>query len=354
MHQRLLLCSVFLSLFSILSCISVPVSPPAPKTPVTVPETPVKPNIPDQPISTPPSKLVIMKGVDVSIPQKDFDEMAKAGINILTTEWGIEVGIDKAKAFLDKAEKARLKVVMDGGFTYTAWGFTDSDWDNLPFGKKPVWQKDLVQNWVKALKGHPSIYAWDICNEYGENLPSGPAANQSDWPNTAMTLAQLKQARNDVLQIDPGKPILIRTYSWDLDQPPFDIRSTGLRRPFEAGLAEIVSLNLYSNYLDNGKLQWPTVIEDVTAESVRIIKSKDPNIKVWLSLAAFEDNQSFQRPTTASLSRDINQVLKISAIDGISYFSWGPTDIGKGKKWYLPETGADLWDVIKKSIKVIP
>jgi hypothetical protein len=91
------------------------------------------------------------------------------------------------------------------------------------------------------------------------------------------------------------------------------------------------------------------VIEDVTAESVRIIKSKDPNIKVWLSLAAFEDNQSFQRPTTASLSRDINQALKISAIDGISYFSWGPTDIGKGKKWYLPETGADLWDVIKRA-----
>jgi hypothetical protein len=233
-----------------------------------------------------------------------------------------------------------------------AWGFLNQDWDNLPAGKKPVWQKDKVQSWVKTFKDHPAVYAWDICNEYGENLPSGSDAKNSEWPKTATTLAQLKQARHDVLEIDPSKPILIRTYSWDFSEPPFDIRGTGLHRPFEEGIAEIISLNLYSNYLENGKLQWPTVIEEAAAESVRIIKSKDPNIKVWLSLAAFEDTKSFQRPTAASLVRDINEANKIPAIDGISYFSWGPTEIGnKGQKWYLPETGADLWEVIKKSIK---
>jgi hypothetical protein len=50
------------------------------------------------------------------------------------------------------------------------------------------------------------------------------------------------------------------------------------------------------------------------------------------------------------LDRDINEALKISAIDGISYFSWGPTEIGnEGKIWYLPKTGADLWEVIKRA-----
>ncbi len=238
-------------------------------------------------------------------------------------------------------------LVLDGGFSSTAWGFTDGDWDNLPKGKMPTWQKDKVQNWVKAFKDHPAVFGWDICNEYGENLPSGVIAKNSQWPKTAITLQQLKQARSDVLQIDPSKPILIRTYEWDLNEPPF-----GNHRPFEAGLADIVMLNFYSNYLENNKLQWPDVIQDVGAKCVQVTKTKDPKVKIWVSIAAFEDATLFQRPTIASLTRDIKETLTILNVDGIAFFEWGPP-IGDKNGWYLPEKGADLWEAIKQSIPQI-
>lgn len=342
MTKMLVFISLMLFLLPVAAC-KAPQDQPVKVPDVDVPqENPVKTDIPPMPAK----QTFIMKGVDVDIPQADFVTMKKSGISILTTEWGMEVDINKTKAFLDRANSAGLKVVMDGGFTYPAWGFTDNDWDNLPAGKSPIWQKDRVQSWVKTFKDHPAVFGWDICNEYGENLPSGAQAKNSQWPRTAITLKQLKQARSDVLQIDPAKPILIRTYSWDFNEPPF-----GNHRPFEAGIAEIVMLNLYSNYLENNNIQWPTVIQDAGAESVRIIKEKDPNAKVWLSIAAFEDEELFSKPTVASLTRDINETLKIPNIDGIGFFEWGPADIGRGKVWYLPQTGADLWKVIQNSTR---
>jgi len=289
---------------------------------------------------------IVMKGVGIDIPQSDFTVMKNAGINILTTEWGMEEDIGKVRAFLDKADAAGLKVVLDGGFSYTAWGFSGDDWDSLPKGKRPVWQKERVQNWISAFKNHPAVFAYDICNEYGENLPSGAIMGNPEWPKTAITLAQLKQARDDVLQIDPHKPVAVRTYEWDFVEPPL-----GSWRPFEAGIADILMLNLYSNYVKDNRLQWPEIIGDCGAECVEEIKSVDPKVKIWVSISAFESLPTFQRPTSARLTRDIKYTLDIPDIDGIAFFEWGPS-IGceRGKPWYLPEAGDDLWQVIKHSI----
>jgi hypothetical protein len=292
-------------------------------------------------------RTFIMKGVGINIPANDFLMMKDAGITILTTEWGMEQSTDKVNAFLDKANVVGLKVVMDGGFSDSAWGFTEDDWDNLAKGKKPVWQKHRVQDWVRAFKNHPAVLAWDICNEYGENLPSGAHAKNSEWPQTAITLEQLKQARNDVREIDSSRPILVRTFEWDLDEPPF-----GLHRPFEAGIAEIVMLNLYSNYLEKGRLQWPSVIEDVGEQCVKAVRTIDPNAKIWISISAFEQTGLFQKPTVTSLTRDIETTLGISNIDGIAFFAWGPTYAEPGNQpWYLPERGSDLWEAIKHDIR---
>ena len=99
--------------------------------------------------------VVGMKGVGIELPQSDFVAMKKAGIDSLSTEWGMEEDIVKVRKFLDQAEEAGLKVVMDGGFSAAAWGFTNSDWDNLPKGKRPTWQKQRVQNWIKCTQGSP-------------------------------------------------------------------------------------------------------------------------------------------------------------------------------------------------------
>jgi hypothetical protein len=287
-----------------------------------------------------------MKGVGIDLPQADFDDMKQAGIDILSTEWGMEEGVDRAIVFLDKAHKVGLKVVMDGGFSARAWGFTDDDWDHLPTGKRPVWQKDRVQAWIRALKNHPAVYAWDICNEFGENLPSGAGLKNSDWPKSIITIKQITQAKADVLEADSTRPIHVRMYEWDLEDADSPVNAL-----LVSGAADIISLNLYSNYLDKGKLQWQTVIADAGSDCVDEIKRKAPGTRVWISIAAFQYPKIFQRPTVAGLTRDIKDAAAIKALNGITFFCWGPVGQLDDKcDWYLPVSGADLWRIIQLEI----
>jgi hypothetical protein len=288
-----------------------------------------------------------MKGVGFDLPQQDFIDMKNAGIEVISTEWGMEQPVDIARAFLDQAQSAGLKVIMDGGFSPAAWGFTNSDWQRLPKGKRPVWQKERVQSWINALKDHPAIYAWDISNEFGENLPSGAGAAGSDWPNSRITIDQLKQARADVLEADPTRLIHARMYGGDRGEFADHVKAM-----LDNKIADIISLNLYSNYMDDNKLQWPTVIADAGAFFVDAIKKRQPEVKVWMSLSAFEYLNQFQRTTSAGLEGDINEAMNIPELDGISFFCWGPVNQWDEKSdWYLPQTGPDLWTVIKNKIK---
>jgi hypothetical protein len=204
-----------------------------------------------------------------------------------------------------------------------------------------------VQEWVQALKDHPAVYAWDICNEFGENIPSGSYSKNSKWPDTRITLEQLLKVRADVLEIDPDKPLLIRMYSWDLD----DIHSLN-NEVIKAGIADIVMLNFYSNYLMGGELAWPTALSDAAEDHINMVKKLSPNVEVWIAVAAFEQPGLFQKPTKEELSRDIQDVLALEDVDGVAFYAWGPiSGWDTMNDWYLPETGADLWEVIKKSIK---
>jgi hypothetical protein len=293
--------------------------------------------------------VIGMKGVGISLPDKDFVEMKESGIAVLSTEWGMEQDVASARAFLDQAYKAGLKVVMDGGFSASAWGFTDDDWDILPQGKRPVWQKERVQSWIKTLKDHPAIYAWDICNEFGENLPSGAITGNSEWPGSMVTIEQIRQAKADVKAADPTRPILIRMHGWDMGEMPRYVSAV-----LDNKIADIISLNLYSNYLVEGKLEWPDVIAEGGKYYVDAIKNKIPGTSVWVSLAAFEYLDIFQRPTTADIERDIREALLIKDIEGISFFCWGPVDQWDSQDdWYLPKTGRDIWKEIQWDISAI-
>jgi len=286
--------------------------------------------------------LYVMKGVDINIPQEDFIKMKYAGISILTTEWGMNKSVAEARAFLDKAYAAGLKVVMDGGFSWAAWGFAESDWYVLPAGKRPVWQKEKVQQWVEALKNHPAVFGWDISNEAGMNFPSGARARNSKWPDTAVTINQLKQARADILEIDPEKPIMLRMAPWDLTQPSFQIDN-----PFEAGLADIVMLNMYSNYAPTGNATDPNIVQEKGPGYISEIKSNDPNAKIWVAVAAFKEPGYFQRTATNDLVRDIKSAMNLPHVSSLGFFAWGPIDFGRDDAWYLPEDGADLYNVIQ-------
>lgn len=301
----------------------------------------------EQPETPPIQMLFVMKGVAIDILQKDFSKMKDAGIDILTTEWGMEVRTEKVESFLDKAHNAGLKVVLDGGFSYQAWGFSNDDFTSLPPDKNPIWQRDKVQQWVTRFKNHPAVYGWDICNEYGENLPSGVFNNNSSWPANKITISQLRQARADVLEIDPDKPVLIR-----MNHQAFEKQFGYIKDNFDKNLADIVMLNLYSNYLSDGRVQWQTVIKDIAQEDIDSLKAIDPDIKIWISVAAFEEKGLFEKPSSRNLLNDIDEVFKLDAVDALGFFEWGPSmDYKSGKIWHLPVSGNDLWKVMIYSIQ---
>jgi len=77
-----------------------------------------------EPVAPPEKKIVYsMKGVGIDLPQSDFEDMKKAGIEILSTEWGMEEDVETVRKFLDQANAAGLKVVMDGGIQLHRLGF---------------------------------------------------------------------------------------------------------------------------------------------------------------------------------------------------------------------------------------
>lgn len=298
-------------------------------------------------ISTPAPRTITwyMKGVDLGVSLKEMRDMRKAGITVLTTEWGMDEEVARARAFLDRAQAAGLGVVMDGGFTEAAWGY---DYDR-GFSKtqQPVWQEALVKEWVSTFKDHPALYGWDIASEDGENFPNGGGSPL--WPEkSSLTIRQLKKASATVRAADPKHPILLRMHYWDPSPNPF-----GPGNWFADGIADIVMLNFYSNYAEDGKT--PNLPDMVSEEGLRhlaAVRRVDPDAKVWLAVAAFEAETHvgyFRKPKVVDLRRDLRASRALAGVSGIGVLEWGPQQHAK-PYWYLPRDGRDLWRALQEEI----
>lgn len=294
-----------------------------------------------------PEVIWHMKGVDIEVSLREMQEIRKAGITVLTTEWGMGEDVEKARAFLDRADTEGLQVVMDGGFTEAAWGY---DYDK-GFSKDqlPVWQESLVKKWVSTFKGHPALFGWDISNEDGENFPNG--FGSSLWPEkSSLTIEQLKRASVTVRATDPKHPILLRLHYWDPSPNPF-----GPGNWFADGIADIVMLNLYSNYSEDNKTpNLPDMISEHGQRHIDDIRRVDPDAKIWIALAAFEAETHvgyFLKPKAPDLRRDIKATEELSGISGIGFLEWGPNEF-TAAHWYLPQKGSELWQVIQEEIRI--
>ena len=203
--------------------------------------------------------------------------------------------------------------------------------------QKPVWQKEKVQTYIHALGGHNAIYGYDISNEAGENLPGGDTQR--------ITLAQMKEAAKNVREIDDTRPILMRMHYWDRFDGDFSDKN-----PFDSGIADIVMLNLYSNFTnDRQSALLPHMIKNSGQSLVNKIMGIDPNVRIWIALGAFRELPHFLAPTDDSLRRDIENTLLIEGVENIGFFGWGPERYpNEGIGWYLPRDGKSLIEVIKE------
>lgn len=301
---------------------------------------PVKPQPPQEFEPVKPQPIWVMKDLSLDVTSEELKQIKDAGFDIVSTSWGVEQDPLEARKFFDNAEQVGLKVITDAGFSYYAWGYTDEDWLALK-AKPPVWQKELVQNWVKTLKDHPAIYAWDISNEAGENFPTAKLGLHD--VHDSITLEQLRQATEDVLEIDSTRPLLIRMHPWDISKPSF-----WKDNPFEKGLADIVMLNIYSNFVHDGKSN-PNLIDEFGQFNVDEILSVDPDTKVWFALAVFEEEPTFKRPTPDELRNDIQTSLRLDNVEGIGFYRWSHSNFGEMTS--LTEIYPDLWDTIKTEMK---
>lgn len=275
-----------------------------------------------------------LKLIPLNIDDKDLNLISQMGFSVLASEEGVnDIDTEEMKHTLDRIYKHGLKMIVDAGFSSGAWGYKEDGSDDPE--QEPVWQKEKMQNWVLELKDHPAIYGWDISNEAGENLPNGNRYR--------ISLAQLKQASIDIRQIDSTRPVMIRMHYWDEEDGDF-----GRQNPFAPEIADIVMLNLYSNYsLDGQTALLPDMVNDSAKILIDKIAAIDPNVKIWLSLAAFEEQPMFLNPSVTGIRQDIQSVLKLANIESIGFFGWGEPM----SNWYLPRDGKEILSAIQVEVK---
>ncbi len=263
-----------------------------------------------------------MKLVPIDISDNDLDRLAQAGIKVVGGYHGLEQGADKTLVWLDRLEQRGMQAIINLA--------NESSWTD-PDTIYPEWQSDKVVDFVKKIRHHPAIWGYDISNEAGENLVNGYKYGQR------ITLSQLRQAASDVRQADPQRPLLLRMHYWDDEDGDF-----GPDNPFAAGLVDVVMLNLYSNYsLDGRKPSLPNMIADSGQKIINKIRQVDPNVKIWLAVAAFAEKPKFLLPAKADLTRDVSAALLLD-IDGLGFYGWGSPLY----HWYLPRDADYLLSVI--------
>ena len=275
-----------------------------------------------------------MKLVSKDISDAEIDELHGIGISIVEGEWGMgDATSEEIHGLLDKLEKRNMQLIMNFS-EESAWGYGDGS-DVSP-SQKPEWQNDRVASYVKALKDHKALYGYDISNEAGENLPNGDRYR--------ISTQQMLAASKSVRAIDASRPILMRMHYWDNDDGDF----TSLN-PFVSGIADVVMLNLYSNWTNRGNSpDLPNVIEDSAQILVNKIRAIDEDVEVWLALSAFRETPHFLMQTADNLRRDIEAALKVREVSNISFFGWGSKqNVNKELEWYLPRDNAALIEVIR-------
>lgn len=288
-------------------------------------------------ILAPPRLSWSMKLVNETVTDKELDLLADLGITVLSGEWGMdEAEPGDLTRLLDRVYARKMQFIVnfsDGA----AWGYAE-DGSDAP-DERPVWQGERVERYIAAIKAHPAIYGYDISNEAGENLPNGDRFR--------ITLGQMRTAAETVRAIDPNRPIIIRMHYWDNEDGDFTWEN-----PFGAGITNIVMLNLYSNYSeDRVHPVLPRMVEESGQVLVDKVRNVDPKVRVWISLAAFQELPLFVRPRPEDLVRDIAATRRLSGIENIGFFGLGPERYPQeGPGWYLLRDGKDLLEVIRQEI----
>lgn len=269
----------------------------------------------------------------------DFNNIKAAGFDIISGNFDICATPSDVLLFLQGAHTLGFKVIMTAGAGEAEWGYPcDENFDST---LKPVWQKELVQAWVKRWAYHPAIYAWDISNEDGQNFPNAGGVNEN-WATEgyALTTKQLQTAYRDVKEADPTRPVMIRMNGWFFYDHDSNFFRAG--NAFGSGIADIVMINAYSNigdYLND-------FVGTVSARANNSITAIEPGAKIIISLGTWEEPPLWFTPSLVNLKNDVSQVNKIDNLLGVAVFKYGAEE----SDWWMPRDALSIWNEFKDGI----
>lgn len=299
--------------------------------------------------STTGNILAILKDVGEAaydhfgLTKDDFLKIKQAGFDVIEGNFDICAPDADVKFFLDSAEEAGLRVILNAGSGEAEWGYTCDG--NLEPGQKPVWQRERVEAWVEKWKAYPALYAWDTSNEDGGTFPFGAGGVTPDpaWETKySLSVGKLSQAYADVKSFDPSHPILIRMNGWYFYDNTGNFFGPG--NSFGKDVADIVMINAYSNvdgYFDD-------FVSTVLMRATRSMYAIDPDVRMIPALGVWSEPTTWIKPTREHLINDYNQALKAENLEGIAFFKYGASE---GKDWFLPDaTRGDpmLWQMIRE------
>ena len=279
------------------------------------------------------------------LTQSDFFDIKQAGFDIIEGNFDICAEHEDVRFFLDSAQSAGLKVILNAGSGEAEWGYSCDG--NFAPGQKPIWQRGMVSEWVNMWKGHPALYAWDTSNEDGGTFPYGTGGvnPDPDWETKyALSTAQLQEAYRDVKSFDPSHPVMIRMNGWYFYDYPDNFFRSG--NAFGKNVADIVMVNAYSNVDE----YFQDFVTTVLLRATRSMYGVDSDVRVIPALGVWSEPPTWVKPTPVHLINDFNQALKTENLAGIAFFKYGTRE---GSDWFLPDpTRGDpaLWQTIRAII----
>ena len=263
------------------------------------------------------------------LKESDFKKVSDAGFNVISGNFDICASDEDVEFYLNTAKKYGLSVIMPAGSGEAEWGYVC----DMPVGKdqKPVWQGDLVKDWIIKWRDYENIFAWDISNEAGSVMPNSDKGYY-------LTSPQLIKAYETVKNTDPQRPVMIRMNGWFF----YDFDENFFRKgnPFVKDTADIVMVNLYSNIGEYN----PDFVSITGSRAKEAILEIDPDVDIIISLGIWEESPLWHTPSPEQLKNDYDSSLKLDPV-GIAFFKYGAID----SYWYLPDD--DLWDVLLKIIE---
>src|SRR3989344_5231365 len=140
--------------------------------------------------------------------QKDFSDIRSVGFDVIEGNFDMCATDANVRFFLDNANAADLKVILNAGAGEAEWGYPCDE--EPPEGLRPVWQREAVWEWVSKWKDHPALYAWDT-------------SNVDDYFKDFVSTVLIRATRS-IYALDPDTKIIPALGVWE--EPPIWVAPT--------------------------------------------------------------------------------------------------------------------------------